>query len=483
MSDPLYYPYKDLPFTLDDIKKSVDAYPTPFHLYNEPKMRANAKEFAGAFQQYFPGFRNYFAVKATPTPAILKVLKDEGMGADCSSLPELLLAERVGFRGEDIFFTSNDTPVAEYRKAMELGAVINIDAVTEIDFLLKNIGRLPELMCLRYNPGPLKHGGGAIGDPVQSKFGLTRDQVKQAYTLMKANGVKRYGLHCMVASNEMSIDYFKDTAKIMFELVVEVWQELGIYLEFVDLGGGIGVAYQPGQSPVSYTELAKGTYEMFHNIIIGAGIKPMRILMECGRVVTGPYGCLVSRTIHRKVTYKNYIGLDSNMANFMMPALYKTYVHISVVRDGKLMIGYDTIVTNPNVPTQVTDVQLADVVGSLCMNSDKFAIDRPLPDIQIGDIIVMHDTGAHGHAMGFNFNGKLRSAEVMLMSDGTLSLMRRAETVDDYFTTLTAAASGSSNKKCEPEKRDQSVMDALHEIFMKVTNCCTICQDDEEDEE
>jgi len=409
---------KKVPFTTEQIKAIIKKYPTPFHIYDEKAIRENARRFYKAFSWVPGGFKDYFAVKALPNPYIMKILKEEGLGADCSSLPELILSEKVGLKGEDIMFTSNDTPAAEYKKAYELGAVINLDDISHIPFLEKSAG-IPELICFRYNPGPLKEGNAIIGKPEEAKYGLTRQQLFDGYRIMKEKGAKRFGLHTMVASNELNPDYFVETAKLLFDLVVEISKEVGITFEFVNLGGGIGIPYKLDQTAVDLEYVGEKIHQAYKDTIEKAGLPPLKVVMECGRMITGPYGYLVTTAIHTKDTYKHYIGLDACMANLMRPALYGAYHHI-------------TDMDNMNGERSFT----YDVTGSLCENNDKFAIDRKLPEIKVGDIIVIHDSGAHGYAMGFNYNGKLRSAELLLKPDGSVEQIRRAETVDDYFATL-----------------------------------------------
>lgn len=408
---------KKLPFTKDQIEEITKKYPTPFHIYDEKALRENARAFNKAFS-WAKNFKEYFAVKANPNPYLMKILKEEGFGADCSSLPELLLAEKVGITGEEIMFSSNNTPIEEFKKAIELGAVVNLDDITHIKFIDENIG-LPELVCFRYNPGPLRAGNAIIGHPEEAKYGFTRDQLFEGYKTLKEKGVKRFGLHTMIASNELDYTYFIETAKMLFELVVEIKKELDISIEFINLGGGIGIPYRPEDKPVDIEAISKGVKEEYEKLIVANNLDQLQIKIECGRVITGPYGYLVSKAIHTKNTYKNYIGLDSCMTNLMRPALYGAYHHITVM-------GKEDESAN----------ETYDVVGSLCENNDKFAIDRKLPEIQIGDIVVIHDSGAHGHAMGFNYNAKLKSAELLLKEDKSVELIRRAETIDDYFSTL-----------------------------------------------
>jgi diaminopimelate decarboxylase len=408
---------KHLPFSKEQIEAIITRYPTPFHIYDEQAIRENARCLNAAFA-WVPGFKEYFAVKATPNPVILQILKEEGFGTDCSSLTELLLTERAGITGEEIIFTSNDTPAEEYRKAMELGAILNLDDLSHIAFLEEHAG-LPKLICFRYNPGPLKQGNAIIGTPEEAKYGLTKPQLFEAYRIMKEKGARRFGLHTMVASNELDPNYFIETAKLLFELVGEISRSVGIRFEFINLGGGIGIPYRPEQKPVDLKVVSQGVRQLYERIIVANDLAPLRIYMENGRMVTGPYGYLVATALHKKEIYKNYIGLDACMANLMRPGIYGSYHHLTVL--GKEAGPYD---------------HLYDVTGSLCENNDKFAIDRRLPRIDPGDRVVIHDTGAHGHAMGFNYNGKLRSAELLWRPDGSVKLIRRAETPADYFATL-----------------------------------------------
>jgi diaminopimelate decarboxylase len=408
---------KTLPFTQTELTAIAGRYPTPFHIYDEEAIRQNARRLTAAYA-WNKGFKEYFAVKALPNPAILQILNEEGFGADCSSLAELMLAEHVGLRGEQIMFTSNDTPAEEFKKARELGAIINLDDISHIDYLEEQAG-LPDLLSFRYNPGPLKAGNAVIGKPQQAKYGLTRAQLFEAYQLAQAKGVKRFGLHTMVASNELNPAYFIETAEMLFQLVEEIHQKLGITFEFVNMGGGIGIPYQPEQQQVNIEAISRGVQAAYEKHVTAKGLAPLKLYLECGRVITGPYGYLVSTVLHKKNTYKEYVGLDASMANLMRPAIYGAYHHITVI--GK-----------ENAPLDHT----YDITGSLCENNDKFAIDRQLPEIVIGDTVVIHDTGAHGHAMGFNYNGKLRSAELLLKPDGEVELIRRAETVQDLFATL-----------------------------------------------
>lgn len=409
---------KTLPFSLDLIQKTAEKFPTPFHIYDERGIRANARRLTKAFA-WNKGFREYFAVKACPNPVLMKILKEEGFGMDCSSLPELILSEKVGITGEGIMFTSNDTPAEEFVKAKELGAVLNLDDISHLEFVKRVTGGLPELICFRYNPGPLKGGNAIIGNPEQAKYGFTREQLFEGYRYAKANGVTRFGLHTMVASNELNASYFIETAEILFDLAVEISREVGITFEFINIGGGIGIPYKPEQVPVDLEFVGEGIRQAYVARLIAKGHPDLKLYLECGRCITGPYGYLVSRVRHLKKTYKNYVGLDSCMANLMRPALYGAYHHI-------------TVLNKSGSPATA----VYDVTGSLCENNDKFAVDRRLPEVEIGDWVVIHDAGAHGHAMGFQYNGKLRSAELLLCEDGSVKQIRRAETLDDYFATL-----------------------------------------------
>jgi diaminopimelate decarboxylase len=408
---------KRLPFDREWIEKLTTRFPTPFHLYDEAGIRRNARALRAAFA-WNAGFKEYFAVKAAPNPFLLKILKAEGFGADCSSMTELLLAERTGIRGEEIMFTSNDTPDEEYGKARELGAIVNLDDITHIA-CLERVAGLPELVSFRYNPGPLRQGNAIIGHPEDAKYGFTRPQLFEGYRLLRDKGVRRFGIHAMVASNELNPAYFVETAGMLFDLVGEISRELGIRFEFVNIGGGIGIPYKPEQAPVDLDEVGRGIRECYRARIEAAGLGPIKLLMECGRMVTGPYGYLVSRVLHIKRTYKTYIGLDACMVHLMRPAMYGAYHHITVMDR-----------------EDAAPAEKVDVTGSLCENNDKFAIDRPLPAVSVGDLVVIHDAGAHGHAMGFNYNGKTRSAELLLREDGSVVQIRRAETPEDLFATL-----------------------------------------------
>jgi len=410
---------KTLPFTKVQVEKIIEKYPTPFHIYDEEAIRENAKRLNKAFS-WVPGagFKNYFAVKACPNPYIIKILKEEGFGTDCSSLPELIISEKVGISGEEIMFTSNDTPQEEFQKAKALGAIINLDDITYIPFLEKYAG-IPEIVCFRYNPGPLRCGNEIIGNPKEAKYGLTTKQIYKAYEIMADKGVKRFGLHTMIVSNMRDPHYLIETANMLFDLVADISKKLSIKFEFVNLGGGVGIPYRPDDEPVDFEFFSDGVKTAYEDKITANGLDPVRVVMESGRAITGPFGYLVTSVRHVTRKYRDYVGLDSCMANLMRPALYGAYHHITVL--GK-----------ENLPEN----HVYDVTGSLCENNDKFAIQRHLPKIERGDIVVIHDTGAHGHAMGFQYNGKLRSAELLLKPGGQVKQIRRAETVDDYFATL-----------------------------------------------
>ena len=413
---------KTFPLTYEQLQPILAQFPTPFHIYDEKAMRQNARRLLKAFA-WNAGFKEYFAVKATPNPFILKMLHEEGFGADCSSLAELLLSEKAGIVGEEIMLTSNDTPANEFQKARELGAIINVDDITHIDFLETHCGKLPEVLSFRYNPGKRRAGAGFImGNPEEAKYGLTHEQMFAAFRMAQERGVTRFGIHTFIASNELNPNYFIETANMMFDLALELARQTGIRVEFVNLSGGIGIPYRPEQEAVNLEYVGDGIRQAYQAKIAANGLAPVKIFLESGRMITGPYGYLVSKVIHQKHIYKEYVGLDACMANLMRPALYGAYHHI-------------TVINKLNAPL----TQTYDVVGSLCENNDKFAIDRPLPDVEIGDVFVIHDAGAHGHSMGFNYNGKLRSAELLLRENGAVVQIRRAETIDDYFATLNFA--------------------------------------------
>ena len=408
---------KKFPLSVEETHALIERYPTPFHLYDEAKIRANFRRLRDAFA-WAPHFREHFAVKALPNPRIVQLLHEEGAGTDCSSIAELLISEAAGVTGEEIMLTSNDTPYDEFQKAIALGAVINLDDITHLDYMAQYAG-LPELLSFRYNPGDLIEGNNIIGKPMEAKYGLTRPQLFEAYAHAREMGVQRFGLHTMVISSELRTEAFLLTARIMFELAAELKAQLDITPEFINLGGGFGIPYRPEESPVDYVAVGAGVQRLYNHIMVPAGLGDVGIRTESGRAMTGDAGWLVSTVLHEKDTYKHYIGLDSCMANLMRPALYGEYHHITVL--GKEHAPADHIY---------------DITGSLCENNDKFAIDRALPKIDIGDIVIIHDTGAHGSAMGFNYNGKLHCAELLRRTDGSIELIRRAQTIDDYFATL-----------------------------------------------
>jgi diaminopimelate decarboxylase len=405
--------------TLEKLKELNEQFPTPYHLYDEKGIRENARKLYKAFS-WNKGFKEYFAVKATPNPALMQILKEEGCGMDCSSLTELMLCERTGISGGDVMFSSNDTPAEDFRLAEKLGAIINLDDITHIDFLEKTLGKIPEKISCRYNPGGNFEISNTIMDtPGDAKYGLTKPQMFQAFRLLKQKGVKEFGIHAFLASNTVTNDYFPTLAMVLFRLAVELKNELDVKISFINLSGGVGVPYRPDQQPADIMLIGKMVERVYNQILLPAGLGDVAINTELGRFMLAPYGCLVTKAIHQKNIHKSYVGVDACACNLMRPAMYGAYHHITVM--GKESAPAD---------------HLYDVVGGLCENNDKFAIDRWLPRVDIGDYLVIHDTGAHGHSMGYNYNGKLRSAEVLLCEDETGKLIRRAETPDDYFATL-----------------------------------------------
>ena len=405
--------------TREQLEEIAAKYPTPFHLYDEKGMRENARRLAAAFS-WNKGFREYFAVKAEPNPYILQILRDEGCGCDCSSMTELMLSEAVGVTGTGIMFSSNDTPEEEYVKARDLGGYINLDDITQIGKAEAALGSFPETMCCRFNPGGVfQMSNGIMDNPGDAKYGMTRDQIAEAFRILKGKGVKHFGIHAFLASNTVTEEYYPKLAGILFELAVELHNETGVHISFINLSGGIGIPYRPDQEPIDIAAVGEGVRAVYEQILVPAGMDDVAIFTELGRYMTGPYGCLVTRAVNEKHIYKEYIGVDACAVNLMRPAMYGAYHHITV--SGKEDAPCD---------------HLYDVAGSLCENNDKFAIDRMLPEVRRGDLLIIHDTGAHGFSMGYNYNGKLRSAEVLLCEDGTTRLIRRAETPRDYFATL-----------------------------------------------
>lgn len=404
--------------TKAQVDEMIKKYPTPFHLYDEKGIRENARKLYQAFS-WNKGFKEFFAVKATPNPTILRILKEEGCGTDCSSLTELMMSDKLGFTGDEIMFSSNDTPAEEFVLAKKLGATINLDDFTHIDFLEKTAG-IPEKICCRYNPGGTFSISTTIMDnPGDAKYGMTKDQIIEAYRILKDKGVKRFGMHAFLASNTVTNDYYPVLARTLFEVAVEIKEKTGVKLDFINLSGGIGVPYTPDKEPNDILAIGEGVRKVYEEILVPAGMGDVALYTELGRFMLAPYGHLITTAIHEKHTHKEYIGVDACAVNLMRPAMYGAYHHITVL--GK-----------ENEPCD----HKYDVTGSLCENNDKFAIDRMLPKIDMGDVLVIHDTGAHGFAMGYNYNGKLKSAEVLLCEDGSTKLIRRAETPDDYFATL-----------------------------------------------
>ncbi|MBO6259736.1 MAG: diaminopimelate decarboxylase [Lachnospiraceae bacterium] len=406
-------------FSKAQIEEIVKTYPTPFHIYDEKGLRDNAAAVKEAFA-WNKGYKEFFAVKAEPNPFIMKLLKEYGVGSDCSSLTELMLAEKCGITGNDIMFSSNDTPVEDFEYAAKVGATINLDDFSHIAFLEKVLGKLPERLSLRYNPGGIVTiSNGIMDNPGDAKYGMTKAQLFEAYKILKDKGVKEFGMHAFLVSNTVTNDYYPVLAKQLFELAVEIKNETGVSLNFINLSGGVGIAYKPEQTPNDIKVIGEGVHKVYDEILVPAGLGDVEIYTEMGRFMTGPYGMLVTKVIHEKKIYKDYIGVDACAVNLMRPAMYGAYHHITVL--GKEDAPCD---------------HKYDVTGSLCENNDKFAIDRMLPEIEIGDYIAIHDAGAHGFAMGYNYNGKLKSAELLLKEDGSVQLIRRKEEPKDYFSTL-----------------------------------------------
>ena len=410
--------------TKTQLQEIVKTYPTPFHIYDEKGIRENARKVMKAFS-WNKGFQEYFAVKATPNPTILKILREEGCGTDCSSLTELMMSDRCGFTGSEIMFSSNETPACEFELAAKLGATINLDDFTHIDFLKDTIGYIPETISCRYNPGGTfqlsssKEGFQVMDNPGDAKYGFTTEQLYEGFKKLKAMGAKHFGIHAFLASNTISNDYYPALAGILFKLAVDLQEKTGCHIAFINLSGGVGVPYRPDQPENDILAIGEGVRKQFEEILVPAGMGDVKLFTEMGRFMLAPYGGLVTTAIHEKHTYKEYIGVDACAANLMRPAMYGAYHHITVM--GK-----------ENEPCD----HKYDVVGGLCENNDKFAIDRMLPKIDMGDLLFLHDTGAHGFSMGYQYNGRLRSAELLLREDGSVKMIRRAETPDDYFATL-----------------------------------------------
>ena len=405
--------------SLDEVKEIVKTYPTPFHIYDEKGIRENARRVREAFS-WNPGYREYFAVKATPNPFLLKILHEEGCGCDCSSMTELMLSEACGITGEEIMFSSNDTPVEEFRKAADLGAVINLDDITHIDILEKELGRLPETVSCRFNPGGFyKLSNGIMDNPGDSKYGMTEEQIFEAFRILKEKGVKHFGIHAFLVSNTVGNDYYPTLAATLFNLAVRLKEATGAHISFINLSGGVGIPYDPDAEGADIAKIGAGVHQVYDKILAANGMDDVRIFTEMGRFMMGPYGGLVTQAINEKHIYKEYIGVDACAANLMRPAMYGAYHHITVL--GK--------------EDRACDMRY-DVTGSLCENNDKFAIDRQLPKIDKGDYLFIHDTGAHGFSMGYNYNGRLLSAELLRKEDGSVRMIRRAQEPRDYFATF-----------------------------------------------
>ena len=411
---------KKTPFvTKKQLEEIVKKYPTPFHLYDEAGIRKNAQALKDAFA-WNKGFREYFAVKATPNPFIMNILREYGCGYDCSSLTELMLSEATGVQPRDIMFSSNDTPAEEFAYADKLGAIINLDDITHIDCLEETLGHIPEIISCRYNPGGLfKISNDIMDNPGDAKYGMTTEQIFDAFHILKSTGAKEFGIHAFIASNTVTNEYYPMLAKVLFELAVKLQKETGAHVKFINLSGGIGIPYKPDQEPNDIAVIGEGVRKVYEEVLVPAGMGDVAIYTELGRFMLGPYGGLITKAIHEKHTHKEYIGVDACAANLMRPAIYGAYHHITVM--GK-----------ENEPCD----HMYDVTGSLCENCDKFAVDRMLPKIDMGDLLFIHDAGAHGYSMGYNYNGRLRSAEVLLKEDGSTQMIRRAETPADYFATF-----------------------------------------------
>ena len=405
--------------TMEQLREIERTYPTPFYLYDEKGIRENAARLKQAFS-WNRGYKEYFAVKATPNPFLLNILKDMGCGTDCSSMTELMMSRACGFSGSDIMFSSNDTPPEEFAYAEKLGAIINLDDITHIQCLEETLGHIPETISCRFNPGGLfKISNDIMDNPGDSKYGMTAEQIGQAFKILKEKGAKHFGIHAFLASNTVTNEYYPMLAKILFELAVKLKEETGVHIAFINLSGGIGIPYRPDQEANDILAIGDGVRRVYEEILVPAGMDDVALCTELGRFMIGPYGALVTKAIHEKHTYKEYVGVDACAVNLMRPAMYGAYHHI-------------TVMGREDEPC----TRMYDVVGSLCENNDKFAIDRMLPEIKKGDLLFIHDAGAHGFAMGYNYNGKLKSAELLLKEDGTVEMIRRAETPEDYFATF-----------------------------------------------
>ena len=425
--------------TKEKLEEIVKEYPTPFHLYDEKGIRDNVKELYDAFS-WNKGYKEYFAVKATPNPFLINILHEYGCGCDCSSMTELMLSEALGIVGEDVMFSSNDTPEEEFRKAAEMGGIINLDDITHIEKVEKAVGYLPKTMSCRYNPGGVfKISNGIMDNPGDAKYGMTTEQIEEAFKIMKAKGVEEFGIHAFLASNTVTNDYYPMLAKVLFELAVKLHKSTGAKIRFINLSGGIGIPYRPDQEKNNIKVIAEGVRKVYEEVLVPEGMGDVALYTELGRYMLGPYGCLVTTAINEKHTHKEYIGVDACAVNLMRPAMYGAYHHITVM--GKEDAPCDHVY---------------DVTGSLCENNDKFAIDRKLPKIDMGDLLVIHDTGAHGFSMGYNYNGKLKSAEILLKEDGSFQMIRRAETPKDYFATFDFCDI-LKNMKYEPNTNDVGV--------------------------
>ncbi len=417
--------------TKDQLVEIAERYPTPFHLYDEAGIRAKIESILDAFS-WNPGFKEYFAVKANPNPVLISLLAEYGCGCDCSSATELMISDALGIRGHDIMFSSNDTPADDFRLARDLGAIVNFDDITHIPFFEENVGPIPKTVSCRFNPGGLfRLANGIMDNPGDSKYGMTEEQLFEAYRMLKQRGAEEFGLHAFLASNTVTNDYYPVLARILFALAVRLERETGAHVTFVNLSGGVGIPYEPGERGNDIRAIGEGVRRAFEEILVPAGMGDVAIFCEMGRFVLGPHGCLVTRVLHEKRTYRDYIGVDACAADLMRPAMYGAYHHITVMGQAG---GPDK--------SLAPETRGYDVTGGLCENNDKFAIDRELPEIDLGDLLVIHDTGAHGHSMGYNYNGRLRSAEVLLRRDGSTELIRRAETPSDYVATMAVTEAG-----------------------------------------